>query len=110
MSSVGANAGRLVRIDLASGAERGAGRGPGGGRGRRHGSTPTRGNRQVVTFLKERAAIPVVLDPAVEADVGAPSAALHPGDPDIVRAATTATHLWLVGFTDDDRPGALLRL
>jgi dipeptidyl aminopeptidase/acylaminoacyl peptidase len=97
MSSVGANTGRLVRIDLASGAEQVLAEDPDADVTgvRLH---PDTREPQIVTFLKERSHYQV-LDPAVEADLAA-IRALHPGDPDI-GAGDDGDSLWLVGFTND---------
>jgi dipeptidyl aminopeptidase/acylaminoacyl peptidase len=97
MSSVGANTGRLVWIDMASGDVRvlaedletdvtGV---------RLH---PDTREPQIVTFLKERMDYRA-LDPQVEADLAA-IRALHPGDPDIGDGDDDDT-VWLVGFTND---------
>ncbi len=97
MSSVGANTGRLVRIELGSGDTAVLAEDP---------ETDVTGVRlhpdtrepQIVTFLKERSHYRA-LDPEVEADLAA-IRALHPGDPDIGDGDDGDT-LWLVGFTND---------
>ncbi len=99
-SSVGANTGRLVRIDLASGrtevlaedseADVTAVR-----------LHPDTREPQIVTFLKDRAEYRV-LDPSVAPDLAAVRA-LHPGDPDIEDGDDSDT-LWVVGFTNDTGP------
>jgi dipeptidyl aminopeptidase/acylaminoacyl peptidase len=97
MSSVGANTGRLVWIDMASGDVRVLAEDP---------QTDVTGVRlhpdtrepQIVTFLKERMEYRA-LDPQVEADLAA-IRALHPGDPDIGDGDDDDT-VWLVGFTND---------
>jgi dipeptidyl aminopeptidase/acylaminoacyl peptidase len=97
ISSIGANTGRLTRIDIASGEEEvlledaeadvaGA---------MLH---PDTREPQVVQVLKDRTEYHV-LDPAVEADFKA-IRALHPGDPQII-GRNEADTTWLVAFTND---------
>jgi dipeptidyl aminopeptidase/acylaminoacyl peptidase len=97
MSSVGANTGRLVRIDLSSGAEQVLAEDPEADVTDVRLDPDTR-EPQIVIFGKERSHYQV-LDPAVDADLAA-IRALHPGDPDIGDADDGDT-LWLVGFTND---------
>ena len=105
MSSVGADTGRLVRIDLASGAEQVLAEDPDADVTgvRLH---PDSREPQLVTFLKERSHYQV-LDPAVEADLAA-IRALHPGDPDIGAGMTATPCGW--SLHQRRRCGALLRL
>lgn len=99
-SSVGAQTGRLVRIDIATGAAEVLAEDPEADvQGvRLH---PDTREPQIVTLLKDRSEY-LVLDPAVAADLEA-IRALHPGDPtfeDTDDADTT----WLIGFTNDTGP------
>ena len=81
MSSVGADTGRLVRIDLASGATRGAGRGPGGGRDRGPAAPGHPGAAD--RHLRQGADRSTwCWTPRASADLAA-IRALHPGDPAI---------------------------
>jgi dipeptidyl aminopeptidase/acylaminoacyl peptidase len=100
VSSVGADTGRLVRLDLATGdAEVLAADSQSDVTGvRLH---PDTREPQIVTFLRDRAEY-LVLDPDVEADLAA-IRALHPGDPSFVDA-DDADRIWLVGFTNDTGP------
>jgi dipeptidyl aminopeptidase/acylaminoacyl peptidase len=99
-SSLDANTGRLVRIDLATGdtevlvsddeadvADV-----------RLH---PDTIEPQIVTLLKDRTEYRV-LDPALEPDLAA-IRALHPGDPVFI-GGDDSDATWLVGFTDDAGP------
>ncbi len=99
-SSVGAQTGRLVRIDIATGATEVLAEDPEADvRGVR--LQPDTREPQIVTLLKDRSEY-LVLDPAVAADLAA-IRALHPGDPtfeDTDDADTT----WLIGFTNDSGP------
>ena len=99
-SSVGADTGRLVRVDLATGATEVIAEDPGADVAgvRLH---PDTQEPQIVAFRKERMEYRV-LDPAVAADLAA-IRALHPGDPDIVAGDDSDT-VWLVGFTNDTGP------
>jgi dipeptidyl aminopeptidase/acylaminoacyl peptidase len=97
MSSVGSNTGRLVRLDLATGAAEVLAQDP------ESDVTDVRLNPdtrepQIVTFLKDRSEY-VVLDPDVAADLAA-IRALHPGDP-FFADADDADRTWLIGFTND---------
>jgi len=97
VSSVGANTGRLVRIDLATGAAEVLAEDP------ESDVTDVRLNPdtrepQIVTFLKDRSEYRV-LDTGVEADLAA-IRALHPGDPSFADA-DDADRTWLIGFTND---------
>jgi dipeptidyl aminopeptidase/acylaminoacyl peptidase len=97
VSSVGANTGRLVRIDVATGAEEVLAADPEADVSgvRIH---PDTREPQIVTLLKDRSEY-VVLDPSVAGDLAA-IRALHPGDPMFV-GADDADATWLVGFTND---------
>jgi dipeptidyl aminopeptidase/acylaminoacyl peptidase len=97
VSSVGANTGRLVRIDAATGAEQVLAADPDADVSdvRIH---PDTREPQIVTLIKDRSEY-VVLDPSVSADLAA-IRALHPGDPVFV-SADDAEATWLVGFTND---------
>src|SRR5262249_32355418 len=100
VSSVGANTGRLVRIDLASGATEVLAEDPEADVTgiRLH---PENREPQFVVFLKGRRHS-LARDPAYEADLAA-IRALHPGDP----AGTSGDdddRVWLVGFTNDTGP------
>jgi dipeptidyl aminopeptidase/acylaminoacyl peptidase len=97
VSSVGANTGRLVRIDVATGAEQVLAGDPEADVSgvRIH---PDTREPQIVTVGKDRSEY-VVLDPSVSADL-ATIRALHPGDPMFV-SADDAEATWLVGFTND---------
>jgi dipeptidyl aminopeptidase/acylaminoacyl peptidase len=97
VTSAGANTGRLVRIDVATGAEHVLAADPEADVRdvRIH---PDTREPQIVTLLKDRAEY-VVLDPSVSGDLAA-IRALHPGDPTFV-SADDAEATWLVGFTND---------
>ena len=97
VSSVGTNTGRLVRIDLATGAAEVLAEDPDSDVTdvRLH---PDTREPQIVTFLKDRSEY-LVLDPDVEADLAA-IRALHPGDPSFADA-DDADRTWLIGFTND---------
>jgi dipeptidyl aminopeptidase/acylaminoacyl peptidase len=97
VSSVGANTGRLVRIDLATGAEEVLAADPEADVSDVRIQPDTR-EPQIVTLLKDRSEY-VVLDPSVAGDLAA-IRALHPGDPMFV-GADDADATWLVGFTND---------
>jgi dipeptidyl aminopeptidase/acylaminoacyl peptidase len=100
LSSAGVDTGRLVRVDLASGAEEVIAEDPEADVAGVRVHPDTR-EPQVVTWVKERMEYRV-LDPALEADVAA-IRALHPGDPDIV-AQDHSDMVWLVAFTNDAGP------
>ena len=100
MSSLDANTGRLVRVDLGSGAQAVIAEDPDADVSGVRVHPDTR-EPQVVTWVKERTEYRV-LDPALEADVAA-IRALHPGDPDIV-AHDHSDMVWLVAFTNDTGP------
>jgi dienelactone hydrolase len=100
MSSVGVDTGRLVRVDLDSGAEEVLAEDPDADVSGVRVHPDTR-EPQIVTWVKERTEYKV-LDPALEADVAA-IRALHPGDPDIV-AQDHSDMVWLVAFTNDAGP------
>jgi dipeptidyl aminopeptidase/acylaminoacyl peptidase len=97
VSSVGADTGRLVRIDLATGTADVLAEDPDSDVTgvRLH---PDTREPQIVTFLKDRREYQV-LDPDVEADLAA-IRALHPGDPSFIDA-DDADATWLIGFTND---------
>jgi dipeptidyl aminopeptidase/acylaminoacyl peptidase len=99
-SSVGAQTGRLVRIDIATGATEVLAQDPEADvQGvRLH---PDTREPQIVTLLKDRSEY-LVLDPAVAADLAA-IRALHPGDPTF-EDADDADATWLIGFTNDSSP------
>jgi dipeptidyl aminopeptidase/acylaminoacyl peptidase len=99
-SSAGAETGRLVRLDLASGAAEVLAADPEADVAgvRLH---PDTREPQIVAWVKERMEYRV-LDPSVAADVAAVRA-LHPGDPNIV-AHDHSDMLWLVAFTNDAGP------
>jgi len=96
-SSVGANTGRLVRIDVATGAQEVLAADPEADVGgvRLH---PDTREPQIVAFEKDRSEY-VVLDPSVADDLAA-IRALHPGDP-MFAGHDDADATWLVGFTND---------
>ena len=100
ISSVGAQTGRLVRIDIATGATEVLAEDPDADvQGvRLH---PDTREPQIVTLLKDRSEY-LVLDPAVAADLEA-IRALHPGDPTF-EDADDADTTWLIGFTNDTGP------
>jgi len=100
LSSAGVDTGRLVRVDLASGAEEVIAEDPEADVAGVRVHPDTR-EPQIVTWVKERMEYRV-LDPALEADVAAVRA-LHPGDPDIV-AQDHSDMVWLVAFTNDAGP------
>jgi dipeptidyl aminopeptidase/acylaminoacyl peptidase len=99
-SSVGANTGRLVRIDLATGDAEVIAEDPevdvAGVR-----LHPDTREPQIVMFHKDRMEYRV-LDPDVAADLAA-IRQLHHGDPNIVDGDESDT-MWLVGFTNDTGP------
>jgi dipeptidyl aminopeptidase/acylaminoacyl peptidase len=97
VSSVNANTGRLVRIDVATGAEEALAADPEADVSdvRIH---PDTREPQIVTLLKDRSEY-IVLDPSVADDLAA-IRALHPGDPTFV-GADDDDATWLVGSTND---------
>jgi dipeptidyl aminopeptidase/acylaminoacyl peptidase len=99
-SSVGANTGRLVRIDLATGEQQVLAEDPEADVSdvRIH---PDTREPQIVTFQKDRSEY-LVLDPSVAGDLAA-IRALHPGDP-VFTSADDADATWLVAFTNDSGP------
>ncbi len=100
ISSVGANTGRLVRIDLATGEERVVFEDPEADVTGAMLHPDTR-EPQVAVVVKDRAEYHV-LDPAVQADLDAVRA-LHAGDPSLVgRDEADAT--WLIAFDNDATP------
>ncbi|MDQ4071091.1 MAG: S9 family peptidase [Actinomycetota bacterium] len=100
ISSVGANAGRLVKLDIASGATEVVAEDPqydvAGVR-----LHPDTREPQAVVFMKERAHYEV-LDPAIADDLGA-LLALDPGDLNLV-GQDDADRAWLAAYTHDDGP------
>ena len=100
ISSVGADTGRLVRIDLASGTEQVLAGDPEADVAdiRLH---PDTREPQVVSFLKDRMEYRV-LDPAIGPDLAA-IRALHPGDPSF-SDHDDADETWLVAFNTDAGP------
>jgi dipeptidyl aminopeptidase/acylaminoacyl peptidase len=100
LSSVGANTGRLVRIDLATGEQQVLAEDPEADVSdvRIH---PDTREPQIVTFQKDRSQY-LVLDPSVAGDLEA-IRALHPGDP-VFTSADDADATWLVAFTNDSGP------
>ncbi len=100
MSSVGANTGRLVRIDLASGAQQVLAGDPDADVTDVRLNPDTR-EPQLVVFGKERSHYQA-LDRSVEPDLAA-IRALHPGDPGI-GDGDDSDQVWLVGFTNDTGP------
>ena len=100
ISSVGANTGRLVRIDLATGEERVVFEDPEADVTGAMLHPDTR-EPQVAVVVKDRAEYHV-LDPAVQGDLDAVRA-LHAGDPSLVgRDEADAT--WLIAFDNDATP------
>jgi dipeptidyl aminopeptidase/acylaminoacyl peptidase len=100
ISSVGAQTGRLVRIDLATGTAQVLAEDPQADVSDVHVQPDTR-EPQIVTLLKDRSEY-VVLDPSVAADLEA-IRALHHGDPAILDA-DDADATWLISFTNDSGP------
>jgi len=100
ITSVGANAGRLVRIDCATGESTVVAEDPtyDVGAVRFH---PDSREPQIVVFMKDRADYRV-LDPAVADDVEA-LLGLSPGDP-VLLGHDDADRVWLVAYTTDDGP------
>jgi dipeptidyl aminopeptidase/acylaminoacyl peptidase len=100
VSSVGANTGRLVKLDVASGRSDVVAEDPqydvAGVR-----LHPDTREPQVVTYVKERADYQV-LDPAIAHEVAALRAA-DPGDVTLV-GHDDADRTWLAAFTNDDGP------
>ncbi len=100
MSSVGANTGRLVRIDLATGAQQVLAEDPEADVSDVRVQPDTR-EPQIVIFQKDRSEY-LVLDPSVAGDLAA-IRALHPGDP-VFTGADDADATWLVAFNNDSGP------
>ncbi len=100
VSSVGAETARLIRIDLATGAQEVLAADPeadvSGVR-----INPDTKEPQIVVVLKDRSEY-IVLDPSVADDLAA-IRALHPGDPNFV-SADDADATWLIAFTNDSGP------
>jgi dipeptidyl aminopeptidase/acylaminoacyl peptidase len=100
ISSVGANAGRLVYLDTATGAAEAIAEDP------RYDVAgvqlhPDTRDVELVAFLKDRSEL-VVLDPRIDPDITA-LRALHPGDM-ALQNRDDADATWLVGFVADDGP------
>jgi dipeptidyl aminopeptidase/acylaminoacyl peptidase len=100
LSSVGADTGRLVRIDMRTGTEEVLAADPDADVSGVRVHPDTR-EPQIVSWEKERMEYRV-LDESVAADVAAVRA-LHPGDPEIV-AQDHSDMVWLVAFTNDAGP------
>jgi dipeptidyl aminopeptidase/acylaminoacyl peptidase len=100
ISSLGVNTGRLVRIDLASGADQVLLEDPDADVTGAMLHPDTR-EPQIALVLKDRAEYHV-LDPAVAADYEA-IRALNTGDPNLI-GRDEADTTWLVAFNDDVRP------
>jgi dipeptidyl aminopeptidase/acylaminoacyl peptidase len=100
ISSVGANAGRLVWIEVVSGAVEVVAEDPTYDVAGVTVDPDTRAV-QAVTFQKDRAEV-VVIDPAVAPDFDA-LAAVDPGELSILNR-DDEDHIWLVAFTADDGP------
>jgi dipeptidyl aminopeptidase/acylaminoacyl peptidase len=100
VSSVGAETGRLVRIDVADGTTEVLAADPQADVSGVRVHPDTR-EPQIVTFLKDRSEYRV-LDPSVAEDLKA-IRALHPGDP-VFTGADDADATWLVAFTNDAGP------
>jgi dipeptidyl aminopeptidase/acylaminoacyl peptidase len=100
VSSLGAQTARLIRIDLATGAEVVlAGDDSADVQGVRIDADSR--EPQIVTVLKDRSEY-LVLDPSVADDLAAVRK-LHPGDP-VFESADDADTTWLVAFTNDSGP------
>jgi dipeptidyl aminopeptidase/acylaminoacyl peptidase len=99
-SSVGADTGRLIRIDLSTGALEVLASDSQADVSDVRVHPDTR-EPQIVVFQKDRLEY-LVLDPSVAADLEA-IRALHPGDP-VFQDADDADATWLVAFTDDSGP------
>src|ERR1022692_184394 len=100
VSSADTETARLVRMDLATGAQQDLAGDPMADVSRVHLDPDTR-EPQIVAVLKERSEY-IVLDPAVADDLAA-IRALHPGDPEF-ESADDADTTWLVAFHDDAGP------
>ncbi|MGH9071480.1 MAG: S9 family peptidase [Acidimicrobiales bacterium] len=102
LSSVGADTGRLVRIDLAGAGTEVLAEDPDSDVTDVDLDPETREPR-TVSWMRERV-VHRALDPALEEDLAA-IASLHRGDPAVV-SADDADRTWLVSFTDDAGPVA----
>ncbi|MDQ6948379.1 MAG: prolyl oligopeptidase family serine peptidase, partial [Actinomycetota bacterium] len=100
ITSLGANAGRLVHIDCATGESTVVAEDPTYDVGAVRFHPDTR-EPQIVVFMKDRADYHV-LDPAVADDIEA-LLGLSPGDP-VLLGHDDADKVWLVAYTNDDGP------
>jgi dipeptidyl aminopeptidase/acylaminoacyl peptidase len=100
ISSVGAEAARLVRVDLATGSTEVLAEDPEADVSAVR-SHPDSREPQIVTFLKDRS-VYRVLDPSVARHLAA-IRAMNPGDP-VFTGADDADRVWLVAFTNDAGP------
>ncbi len=100
VSSVDAQAARLIRVELASGATEVLAEDPAADVSSVRLNPDTR-EPQIVTILKARSEYRV-LDPSVARHLNA-IRALHPGDP-VFADADDADRVWLVSFTNDAGP------
>jgi len=100
VSSIGANAGRLVRLDAATGASEVVAEDPeyDVGSVRLH---PDTREPQLAVYVKERAEFQV-LDPAIAGDIEALQA-VDPGDLNLV-GQDDADRTWLAAYMNDDGP------
>jgi dipeptidyl aminopeptidase/acylaminoacyl peptidase len=100
ISSVGAQTGQLVRIDVATGEQEVLAADPVADVTAVRIQPDTK-QPQIVTFLKDRSEY-LVLDPSVARDLEA-IRSLHPGDP-VFPGADDSDATWLVAFTNDAGP------
>ncbi|HEX9034639.1 MAG TPA: S9 family peptidase [Streptosporangiaceae bacterium] len=100
ISSVDAETARLVRIDLATGAQQVLAGDPTADVSDVRLDPDTR-EPQIATVLRERSEY-LVLDPALADDMAA-IRSLHPGDP-VFASADDADATWLLAFTNDSGP------
>lgn len=100
VSSAGANTARLIRLDVATGAQEVLAEDPEADVTEVQLDPDTRAP-QIVTFLRDRAEHRV-LDPSVADDLAA-IRALHHGDPSVEDTDDTGS-VWLVSFTNDTGP------
>jgi dipeptidyl aminopeptidase/acylaminoacyl peptidase len=97
LSSAGADTGRLVRLDLATGGQQVLAEDPDADVAGLRIDPDTR-EPQIVSFLKDRMEYQV-LDEAVAADLAA-IRALNPGDPSLINT-DDADETWLIAFNND---------